>query len=142
MSQSIEVVAVPESIPRLMAFSSDAEHALALSAEQGYLMRLTIEEIATNIIKYGYTPGPPWPIQVICGYEHRQLKVTIRDRGRTFDPHDAPPPDLTSDLATRSVGGLGLFLVTELADDLTYHHDPASGWNELVILKRAEASNV
>lgn len=142
MSQSIEVVAIPESIPRLMAFSSDAEHALGLSAEQGYLMRLTIEEIATNIIKYGYAAGPPGPIQVTCEYKRQQLTVTIRDRGQPFDPHDAPPPDLTSDLVTRSVGGLGLFLVLELADDLTYQHDPASGWNELMILKRAEAADV
>jgi anti-sigma regulatory factor (Ser/Thr protein kinase) len=142
MSQSIEVVAVPESIPRLMAFSNDAEHALGLSPEQSYLMRLTIEEIATNIIKYGYAPEQPGPILVICGYADQQLKVTIRDRGQPFDPYDAPPPDLTSDLATRGVGGLGLFLVIELSDELTYRHDPDSGWNELVILKRAEAANV
>ena len=38
--------------------------------------------------------------------------------------------------ATRQIGGLGLFLVRESADDLQYHHDLASGWNELVVIKR------
>ena len=142
MTQSIEVLAVPESIPQLMAFSDSVEQALPLSLEQCYLMRLAIEEITTNIIKYSYAHDPPGPIQVVCACQGEQLRVTIRDRGRPFDPHDAPPPDLSSDLASRTVGGLGVFLVRELADELVYRHDLTSGWNELVIMKRSESSDV
>jgi anti-sigma regulatory factor (Ser/Thr protein kinase) len=142
MTQSIEVLAVPENIPQLIAFSDSVEQTLALSHEQRYLMRLSIEEITTNIIKYGYAHQRPGPIQVACACQDERLCVTIRDRGQPFDPHDAPPPDLSSDLASRAIGGLGLFLVRELADDLSYRHDPASGWNELVIMKDNESSDV
>src|SRR5690349_17103684 len=110
MTASIEVLAVPDSIPQLMTFADTPEHALPLSAEQRYLMRLAIEEIATNIIKYSYAPADPGPIQVACACQGSRLCVTIRDRGRPFDPHDAPPPDLGHDLDARTVGGLGLFL--------------------------------
>jgi len=142
MTQSIELLAVPENIPQLLAFSDTVEQALPLSHEQRYVMRLAIEEIGTNIIKYSYARERPGPIQVACVCEGEQLCVTIRDRGQPFDPHDAPPPDLSSDLASRAVGGLGVFLVRQLADDLTYRHDPASGWNELVIMKNNESSDV
>lgn len=142
MTQSIEVLAVPENIPRLIAFSDSVEQTLPLSLEQCYLMRLAIEEIGTNIIKFSYAHARPGPIQVACTCEDERLCVIIRDRGRPFDPRDAPPPDLSSDLASRAVGGLGVFLVRELADDLTYRHDPISGWNELVITKANEASDV
>lgn len=142
MTQSIEVLAVPENIPQLIAFSDVVEHALPLSIEQSYLMRLAIEEIGTNIIKYSYRTGAPGPIQIACMCRREELRVIIRDRGQPFDPRDAPPPDLTSDLATRTVGGLGVFLVRELSDDLTYRHDSASGWNELVIMKGGETADV
>jgi anti-sigma regulatory factor (Ser/Thr protein kinase) len=104
-------------------------------------MRLAIEEITTNIIKYSYPHAQPGPIQIVCACQGDQLCVTIRDHGAPFDPHDAPPPDLTSDLEARMVGGLGVFLVRELADDLVYLHDPASGWNELVIMKGMEPAD-
>ena len=43
--------------------------------------------------------------------------------------------------APAAVGGLGLYLVRERADDLSYQHDPASGWNVLTIVKRAEGGH-
>ena len=141
MTQSIEVLAIPENLPRLIEFSDSVEHALPLSVEQSYFMRLVIEEITTNIIKYSYAHTRPGPIQIACACQDDQLCVIIRDRGAPFDPHDAPPPDLTSDLETRTVGGLGVFLVRELADDLIYRHDSASGWNELVIMKGLESAD-
>lgn len=142
MTKSIEVLAVPDSVAQLMTFADTAEQALLLSAEQRYLMRLAIEEIATNIIKYSYPPAHPGPIQVSCACQDDQLHVTIRDRGRPFDPHEAPAPDLGHDLDARTVGGLGLFLVREFSDRLTYRHDSASGWNELEIIKGREANHV
>lgn len=138
MDYSIEVLAVPASIPNLMAFSDAAERELPLTIEQGYLMRLAIEEIATNLIKYGYAHMSPGPIQVCCAYENGRLRLVVRDRGQPFDPREAPAPDLTSDIRSRAVGGLGIFLVRQLSDQLLYHHDAASGWNELVVLKGAE----
>ena len=68
--------------------------------------------------------------------------MTIRDCGRPFDPREHPDPDLSDDPATRQIGGLGLFLVRESADELVYHHDPASGWNELVAVKREATADV
>ena len=141
MTQSIEVLAVPENLPQLIEYSDSVEQALPLSVEQSYLMRLAIEEITTNIIKYSYVHTRPGPIQIACACQGDTLCVTIRDRGAPFDPEDAPPPDLTSDLETRTVGGVGVFLVRELADALVYRHDPASGWNELVIMKGLEQAD-
>ena len=141
MDYCIEVLAVPASISNLMAFSDTAERGLALTAEQSYLMRLAIEEIATNLIKYGYQHMRPGPIHVRCACDDGRLRVVLRDRGRPFDPRQAPAPDLSSDIRSRAVGGLGIFLVRHLADELLYHHDAASGWNEQVVLKDAEGAD-
>ncbi|WP_245863181.1 ATP-binding protein [Candidatus Viridilinea mediisalina] len=135
MRQHIEVPGEWASISTLLAFTDSLEACEVLSHEQCYLLRLVIEEIATNIVKYGYIEQPPGPIQVTCEYHASRLAITIRDRGRPFDPRDHPLPDFTSATAERSIGGLGLYFVCEMADDVHYHHDPTSGWNELIVTK-------
>ena len=42
----------------------------------------------------------------------------------------------------REIGGLGIFLVREMCDDIAYHHDPHSGWNELTVIKLEGNGNV
>lgn len=142
MDYQIEVLAVHESIPRLIAFSDAVEQELPLTFDQSYLMRLAIEEIATNIIKYSYVKGGPGPIQIRCSCGDGLLRIVIRDRGRPFDPRKAPDPDLGDDVETRVIGGLGVFLVREMADEIQYRDDAAGGWNELVILKGGGGGDV
>lgn len=136
MKQQIEVPGDWDSIATLMAFTDSVEACLPLSADQCYLLRLVIEEIATNIVKYGYTDANRATIQLTCSADDATLTVSIRDRGQPFDPRAQADPDLDdSDPATRDIGGLGLFFVRELADTIAYHHDPATGWNELTVTK-------
>lgn len=136
MKQQIEVPGDWDSLATLMAFTDSVETLLPLSAQQSYLLRLVIEEIASNIVKYGYSDAQRDVIQLSCSCEQNLLRVIIRDRGRPFDPREHPEPDLNDgDVASRDLGGLGLYFVREFADDLVYHHDPASGWNELCIIK-------
>jgi anti-sigma regulatory factor (Ser/Thr protein kinase) len=141
-NRSIEVPASHAGVLRLIAFADEVERCDPLSFDQSYLLRLVIEEIGTNIVKYGYQQDAPGVIQLQCVYGDGLLRVIIRDHGRPFDPRAQPDPDVSGGIATRQIGGLGLFLVRESADDLQYHHDPASGWNELVAIKREATADV
>ena len=142
MNQCIEVPASQAGVLRLIAFADEVEQREPLSFDQSYLLRLVIEEIATNIVKYGYQQDAPGVIQLQYVYGDGLLRVIIRDHGRPFDPREHHDPAMDDDPATRQIGGLGLFLVRESADDLQYHHDPASGWNELVAIKREATADV
>ncbi len=135
MKRRIKVPATWEQIDRLMAFVDEIERRTRFSDEQCYLLRLVIEEIATNIIKYGYANRTPGPIDIACAEEAGTLRITIRDRGQPFDPRDAPAPNFGGDPRDREPGGLGLFLIRELADQIGYRHNPRSSWNELTIVK-------
>lgn len=136
MKQQIEVPGDWDSISTLMAFTDSVEQGLPLTEQQAYLLRLVIEEIATNIVKYGYDDSNRDTISLTCDCQDGVLQVRIRDRGRPFDPREHPEPDLSSDdPSDRDIGGLGLFFVREFADEIAYHHDPASGWNELTVVK-------
>lgn len=136
MEQQIEVPGEWASIATLMDFTDEVEVCLPLTDDQRYLLRLVIEEIATNIVKYGYSDEHRDVIRLQCACEDGTLRIAIQDRGRPFDPHDHPDPDLSSDDPHhRDVGGLGIFFVRELADQLSYTHDPVTGWNELSVIK-------
>ena len=138
MDYRIEVPAEWPSIAQLTVFTEETATRLSLTAEQAYVLRLIVEEIATNIIKYGYDDDTRGPIQIICTVDDGQLHITIRDQGQPFDPEECPDPDLSDDLMNRTVGGLGIFLVRELVDHLAYTHDDSSGWNELTVVKGCE----
>jgi anti-sigma regulatory factor (Ser/Thr protein kinase) len=138
MEYQIEVAASWGGIERLIAFADDMEGRLQLAHEQGYLLRLVIEEIATNIVKYGYGEHEEGVIVLACSCTNGLLHIAIRDHGCPFDPQDAPVPDMCDDVHSRAVGGLGLFLVREFADQLSYRHDASSGWNELIVTKAHE----
>lgn len=139
MEQQIEVPGEWHGLEVLLEFTVQYAEEQQLSSEQSYYLRLVAEEIATNIVKYGYPEDVSGVIQMCCSYSTNEqiLKIAIRDQGRPYDPRDCPPPDLHADVNERTVGGLGLYLVREFADDLTYHHDGVTGWNELIILKYA-----
>jgi len=60
--------------------------------------------------------------------------MTVEDDGPQFAPLSLPPPDVTATLADRKVGGLGVFLVRNIMDTVTYAR--TAGRNQLRISKR------
>jgi serine/threonine-protein kinase RsbW len=61
------------------------------------------------------------------------VSMEISDDGIPYDPLTAPPPDLESDLDDRPVGGLGVFLIRELMDSVSYRFE--DGRNHLLVTK-------
>jgi anti-sigma regulatory factor (Ser/Thr protein kinase) len=86
-------------------------------------VRLVIEELVVNIVRYGYEDQKAHRIDVDVRTEPRRVVVTIEDDGKPFDPNDAPPPPLHEPLETRPTGGLGIFLVKSMSNALTYTRD-------------------
>jgi serine/threonine-protein kinase RsbW len=59
--------------------------------------------------------------------------VQIKDDGKPFNPLIAPDPDIKVPIEERKIGGLGIYLVRRLMDELDYTQD--SGENVLVMKK-------
>jgi serine/threonine-protein kinase RsbW len=66
--------------------------------------------------------------------------VTLKDHGSSFDPSDIPEPDLNTSLEEREEGGLGLFLIRKLMDEVHFESQPDSG-NVLTMVKRKETDS-
>lgn len=88
-----------------------------------FRLNLALDELITNIINYGYPEPKVGEIQVLLRRHAEQIEVIIVDDGVAFDPLSMPEPDLESDLEDRAIGGLGVHLVRQLADQVTYRRD-------------------
>ena len=112
----------------------------ALGEEDGwpgdltFRISLVIDELAQNVVDYAYndTPGD---VEVAVTSRDETIVIEIVDEGIPFDPlTDAPPPDLTSPIESRPIGGLGVHFTKTLMDDVEYRRE--SGQNRLKIVTR------
>jgi serine/threonine-protein kinase RsbW len=96
--------------------------------EQGFAQKrindieLAIEEALVNIFNYAYQDNIG-DIEVICSLDNDLFIVDIIDSGIPFDLLLHKDPDLTSDVSKRQIGGLGVFFIKTLMDDVKYRRE-------------------
>ncbi len=112
------------------------ETATALGVDSAMIpdVLLAVDEAASNIIIHGYQ-GQGGAIEIEMEREGDALVIRLRDEAPPFDPAAIPPPDLTLPLEQRPIGGLGIYLMRQVMDEVTHRITPQGG-NELTLLKR------
>jgi|APMI01.1.fsa_nt_gi anti-sigma regulatory factor (Ser/Thr protein kinase) len=102
---------------------------------------LAVDEVCANLVQHAEVGTFPGPTRVTVRRDGFDAIIVVEDRGRPFDPADAPAPDLSADWEDRRVGGLGWFLVKQMVDDLQYESTPVADGvlNRLTLLKRGAA---
>ena len=84
-------------------------------------LNLSLDELLTNVISYGYRDDEEHEIRVTLTEEEGSLAVVLEDDGIPFDPFsDAPVPDIGADVEERPIGGLGVHFVKSLMDEVAY----------------------
>jgi len=123
MSSSITIPAEIDRIRDVTEFLSGYVRELGFSREKAGEVRLIAEEILVNIAKYAY-PEERGDIEVDCCADNAGVvHINVIDSGVAFDPLSLPSPDLSLTLDEREIGGLGVFLVRELAETVSYTRD-------------------
>jgi serine/threonine-protein kinase RsbW len=109
---------------------------VALDAAQLSTFELALEEIFMNIVMHGSRPELAPRVEVSLHRDAESVTMTVEDDGPEFDPLSLPPPDVTASLADRRVGGLGVFLVRKMMDNVSYAR--IAGRNQLRMSKRLD----
>ncbi len=100
-----------------------------------YSLQLAADEAATNIIEHAYEGVSDAEFDVTCDMRGDTLTITMRDTGRPFNPSNVKLPNLKADLSERQIGGLGVYLMRKLMDEVHYISNPKTG-NLLTMTKR------
>jgi serine/threonine-protein kinase RsbW len=100
---------------------------------------LAVDEACTNIIKHAYKLSPEGEIIIKIDYDEEKFTVMIIDYGKSFDPEKVPLPDLQKYYREHRVGGLGMYLMKSLMDDVTYTSIPGK-YNQVLLSKNIRSS--
>ena len=103
-----------------------------------YAINLSVDELLTNTISYGYDDDGEHRIDIALRMEGSVIVVEIADDARPFDPRRAPTPDTEASIEDRDIGGLGIFLVHQTMDGLGYR---LSGGRNIVTLTKRTAAD-
>ena len=92
-----------------------------LPSEMLFKINLVFEEIISNIIYYGYEDDTKHEIVINMNLLNGILAVEIKDDGKAFNPLANPEPRLDAPLEERPIGGMGIYLVKHLVDEIRYN---------------------
>lgn len=83
-------------------------------------LNMALEEAVTNVILYAYPKGTDGLVDIEAILKEHSLEFIITDSGVPFDPTAAPEADITLSADERPIGGLGIFMVRKLMDEVHY----------------------
>ena len=122
-------------IPAVSARLEEGMGACGFSSEEVLDTQLAVEEVITNIIVHGYQK-PGSEIHLSGHFTRDRIEICITDTAPRFDPLSIPEPDLDADIDERRIGGLGIYLVRQVMDSLSYRYE--NGKNVLTMEKRRD----
>ncbi len=111
-----------EESTKLETFVEELADTYHLSPTLCNSLNLALEEALVNVIQYAYPEGTVGDISLTAhaSTDKKTLSFELRDKGVAFNPLEVSVPDLTLSVEERPIGGLGIFLVKQLMDSVTY----------------------
>ena len=122
MLLSLKLPAKLENLQKFMNSISDCARTEGFGQKRIDEIELALEEVLVNIFNYAY-PQSPGDVEVSCKLEAGRLIIEIIDSGIPFDVTARTDPDLTADVEERKIGGLGIFLIRKMVDEVKYRRE-------------------
>ncbi len=133
--QSVRFAAKFEFLDEIREYVGEIARTSGFGEKDVYNIQLATDEAASNIIEHAYDGVADGVLDLSCGMENDAIKIILIDYGEPFDPSVIPMPDLKADLSERKIGGLGIFLMRKLMDEI--HYEPKEDKsNVLTMIKR------
>lgn len=137
MRRRTAIVRIParyENIRTLMSLLGPFTREARLGDLEVFECRLALDEACVNIIEHAYGRDATGEIEVALHAVPGQCVIRLTDFGIPYDPQNALPPSRGASLEETRAGGLGLYLMRELMDEVRYTVGPHG--NSLVMIKR------
>lgn len=134
--ETLKVRGTLQDIEPVINYAVTAAHKAGFNEQALHRVRLAVDELATNIVVHGYSEaGRSGDLSISAEYDEEQLTIYLEDTGEQYDPRSSPPPDLTSPVEKRPLGGLGVYLALWAVDQFYYEHKQNRNRSILVVQK-------
>lgn len=128
-----------QEVPQLAAFIDEVSEACGIDMATSMSLNLAMEEAVVNVMNYAYPAGTLGNVDIDAEFADGRLTFVLCDSGKPFDPTQASEPDLTLQAEDRPIGGLGIFLVRQIMDQVEYQY--RDGKNILTLSKNIQSGN-
>jgi serine/threonine-protein kinase RsbW len=109
------------SLDHVFRFLQSFVHSNKIDIKSAFSLQLAVEEVFINFVKYNHTDSA---IELQITKEQDQVTVVLSDFGvDCFDISQAPEVNTQAPIEQRRPGGLGLFLVHQVMDQVFYHYE-------------------
>ncbi len=112
-----------------------AAEGAGLNSKDVYAVQLAADEACSNIIEHAYEGIADGQLDVSVNAQPGQVTIVVHDHGKAFDISKVRKPNLSKNLDEREVGGLGVYLIYKLMDEVRFESSAESG-NYLTMVKR------
>ena len=120
---------LPDAITFLQGFWEEAELPVAL----GFTFELALEEVFLNVALHGADSSRVPSVELELTASDTEVVLVVADDARPFDPLTLATPDTSAALEDRAIGGLGVHLVRQMMDTVSYTYE--AGHNRLRMTK-------
>lgn len=131
----LTVEALIQNVDEVTDFINEQLEEMGCSMRIQTQVDIAIDELFSNICRYAYGEGvghAKVSVNELPG--QNAVQITLEDSGIPFDPLAKEDPDVTLSLHERNVGGLGIFMVKKIMNDIQYEY--RDGVNVLTITKK------
>jgi serine/threonine-protein kinase RsbW len=125
-----------EFLDEIREYVGQKARAAGFSDKEVYSIQLAADEAASNVIEHAYEGLSDASFELTCVFENDRIIITLLDHGKSFDLTKVVKPDLKADLSRRKIGGLGIYLMRKLMDEVRY--EVTDSGNLLTLIKMKE----
>ena len=137
---NLKLPARVENLQRLVESVSHCAGGQDFDQKKIQKIELAVEEALVNIFNYAYPDGPG-EVEVNCKADQDHFLIEIIDSGIPFDMTSLPDPDLTANVEDREIGGLGIYLIKKMVDEVKYGREGGRNILSLTMKKNPPARN-
>lgn len=134
MEKSIILANDISEINKLSQFIDEIGEEFSLTPDIIFNLNLVLEEAVVNVINYAYPKEEHQSIFLSAKLQDGSIIFVLTDTGKEFDPTMAPEADITLSAEDRPIGGLGIFLIRQIMNQVKYER--IEGKNVLTLEKK------
>ena len=123
-----------DSLEKISKFIETVSKAAGFDEMGVYAIQTAVDEAFSNIIDHAYGGETADVIELACTNSDKGLKIVMHDHGRPFNPTKVPVPNKHKRLRDIKEGGLGLYFMRQLMDEVYFEFSPGTG-NTLTMVK-------
>lgn len=127
------VPAVNNNLEQVLEFVDGFLGTAGFQTKQIMQVNIAVEEIYINVANYAYNPDIGL-VNIRCKLEGNKAIIEFVDSGKPYNPLERADPDISKSAEERGIGGLGVFMVKKLMDNIYYKYENEK--NILIIEKK------